>query len=47
MKRKEVKASALLSSMLVLSTCLIFLSFYLELLKMSTQCNQLLQQYLR
>ncbi len=45
-KRKMLKASALLSSVLVLTTCLIFLQFYQELYRNSMENDFLLIEYL-
>ena len=45
-KRKMLKASALLSSVLVLTTCLIFLQFYQEIYRNSMKNDFLLIEYL-
>lgn len=45
-KRKMLKASALLSSVLVLTTCLIFLQFYQEIYRNSMENDFLLIEYL-
>ncbi|AIS09016.1 hypothetical protein LACWKB8_0743 [Lactobacillus sp. wkB8] len=45
-KRKLLKASALLSSVLVLTTCLIFLQFYQEIYRNSMENDFLLIEYL-
>ena len=45
-KRKMLKASALLSSVLVLTTCLIFLKFYQELYRNSMENDFLLIEYI-
>ena len=45
-KRKMLKASTLLSSVLVLTTCLIFLQFYQEIYRNSMENDFLLIEYL-
>ena len=45
-KGKMLKASALLSSVLVLTTCLIFLQFYQEIYRNSMENDFLLIEYL-
>lgn len=45
-KRLKMKANALLSSVLVLLTCLIFLRFYQQIYRFSMQNNFLLIEYL-
>lgn len=45
--KQRLKASALLSSMLVLTTCLLFIYFYQEMFLMNGQSNLLLLEYLK
>jgi hypothetical protein len=45
-KNLKLKASALLSSVLVLSTCLIFLQFYQEIYRNDMKNNYLIIEYL-
>lgn len=46
-KRKRSKGSALLSSILVLSTCLLYLTFYQQILYDAVESNQMIIEYLR
>ncbi|WEV39216.1 hypothetical protein OZX58_02965 [Lactobacillus sp. ESL0680] len=46
LKKQKVKASALLSSVLVLTTCLLFLQFYQEVYRVSMKNDLLLIEYL-
>ena len=45
-KRWKIGSNALLSSVLVLTTCLIFIQFYLEIYQESMENNFLLIEYL-
>lgn len=44
---KKVKGSALLSSVLVLVTCLLFLRLYLQVFQAETENEQLIREYLQ
>lgn len=46
LKRKKLKASALLSSVLVLVTCLIYIMFYQQILSNNIENNQMIIKYL-
>lgn len=43
---KKLKASALLSSILVLATCLLFFKLYQDILHRNIQNNQMIVEYL-
>lgn len=44
---RKVKGSALLSSVLVLTTCLLFLKMYLQVFQAEIENEQLIIEYLR
>ncbi len=44
---KKIKGSALLSSMLVLMTCILFLQLYLQIYQAEIQNEQMIIEYLQ